>query len=144
MNIVATWLALIGTPERAKKLRARLDSLNPPKDLDPNFGQEPCQCPTTVLFGAETSRKLYTDKDYRPSLDAWDTGEVSKGDLRRYCLWIEKGLYAGPTFYPSASWQASLRSVSTANASRLASLRRTPEQRPWEYRDSPDRVKRLA
>ncbi len=141
MNNVKSWLQLIGTPERAKKLRARLDSLSSPKDLDPNFGPEPFQCPTTVLFGAETSRKLYTDSGYRPALDAWDTQEVSKGDLRRYCLWIERGEYTGPIFYPDASWQARLRSVSTANASRLALRRQTLEPRPWESRGSLARAK---
>lgn len=153
MNIVQQWLQLIGTPERAKKLRARLDSLSSPKELDPSFGPEPPQCPTTVLFGAETSRKLYTDPDYRPALDAWDTGEVSKGDLRRYCLWIERGMYktvdatlqwSGPIFDPDASWLARLRSLSIQNVSRLASRRQILEQRPWESRGFPDRVKRPA
>src|SRR6267142_4244604 len=141
MNNVKAWLALIGTPERAKKLRARLDGLSSPKELDPNFGLEPSQCPTTVLFGAETSRKLYTDSDYRPALDAWDTQEVSKGDLRRYCLWIERGLYSGPIFYQDALWQARLRSLSKQNACRLESLRRIPEQHPWESRVDRSRAK---
>lgn len=30
----------------------------------------------------------------RPALDAWDTGEVTPDDLRRWCLTIEKGDYA--------------------------------------------------
>jgi len=143
MNIVQSWLQLIGTPERAKKLRARLDSLKSP-ELDPAFGVEPPQCPTTVLFGAEASRRLYSDPEYRPALDAWDTEEVSKGDLRRYCLWIERGDYTGISFVPDVSWLARLRSLSTANAYRLASLKRTPEQHPWESRDFPDRAKRPA
>lgn len=143
MNTVAIWLKLIGNAERARKLRARLDSLESP-DLDPNFGLEPPQCPTTVLYGAETSRKLYSDPDYRPGLDAWDNGSVTKGDLRRYCLWIEKGSYLGPIFYPDASWQAHLRSESKQNAANLASLRQTRMQPAWESPASPDHVKRPA
>lgn len=143
MNLVALWLSLIGNPERAKKLRARLDGLKSP-EVDKAFGPEPPQCPTTVLFGAETSRRLYSDPRYRPALDAWDTGEVSKSDLRRYCLWIEKGQYDGPSFDPDASWLKHLQTASIANASRAALLRQTLEQRSWEYPEFPDRAKRLA
>lgn len=124
MNIVKAWLSLIGTPDRARKLRGRLDSLTSPS-LDKAFGPEPAQCPTTVLFGAEVSRKLYADPDFRSALDAWDTGEVSKSDLRRYCLCIEKSQYTGPIFYPDASWLSRLRALTTANASRAESLLRS-------------------
>lgn len=142
MNLVSLWLNLIGTPERARKLRARLDNLSSP-ELDPSFGPEPAQCPTTVLFGAEVSRKLYTDPDFRPALDAWDSGEVSKGDLRRYCLWIEKG-HTVPTFSPDAFWLERLHSASIENAYQAALLRRTPEQHPSESRGSTRRAKRPA
>lgn len=98
-NVIQTWLFLIGTPERARKLRARVDTLSSPP-YDENFGQEPPQCPTTVLFGAEISRKLYASPYYRPALDAWDTGEVSKSDLRRYCLHIERNGSKDSTFDP--------------------------------------------
>lgn len=97
MNIISTWLFLIGNPERARKLRLRVDGLISPP-LDEAFGPEPVQCPTTVLFGASTSRSLYTNPRYRPALDAWDTGMVSKSDIRRYCLAIEKGQYKGRVF----------------------------------------------
>src|SRR5258706_5035266 len=80
------------------------------------------QCPTTVLFGAETSRRLYSDPDYRPALDAWDTGEVSKADLRRYCQWVEKGSYDSVTFYPSASWLSNLRRMQVENTRRAESI----------------------
>lgn len=99
-NNIYKWLTLIGTPERARKLRARVDTLSSPP-LDENFGPEPAQCPTTVLFGAEVSRRLYADPYYRPALDAWDTGEVSKSDLRRYCLAVERECCIAPTFDPS-------------------------------------------
>lgn len=89
MNTVQTWLGLIGTPQRARKLRARVDTLASPV-LDEAFGPEPKQCPTTVLYGAALSQRLYADPKYRPALDAWDTGQVTPSDLRRWCLEIEK------------------------------------------------------
>jgi hypothetical protein len=114
MNVVATWLYLIGTPERARKLRARVDGLASPSPIDPLFGPEPPQCPTTVLFGAEVSRLCYINgAAFRAALDAWDTGAVSRADLRRWCLEIEKGKYTGPTFYPDAAWRDGLRILTT-------------------------------
>ena len=95
MNVISCWLYLIGTPERARKLRLRVDGLVSPP-FDESFGEEPPQCPTTVLFGAEISRQLYTDPLTRPALDAWDTGYVTKADIRRWCLEIERGRYHGP------------------------------------------------
>lgn len=91
-NYVAAWLFMIGTPERARKLRARLDGLKSPP-LDPMFGPEPKQCPLTVLYGAQGSRDAYADPKLRPALDAWDTGYVSVADLHRWCLEIERGNY---------------------------------------------------
>ena len=101
MNTIQQWLFLIGVPERARKLRLRVDGLVAPQ-VDEMFGPEPIQCPTTVLFGANTARLLYADPRYRPALDAWDTGAISKGDLRRFCLMIEKGKYTGPVFAPGS------------------------------------------
>lgn len=102
MNIVQTWLYLIGTPERARKLRARVDTLKAP-ELDEAFGPEAKQCPTTVLFGAETSRSLYADSKIRPALDAWDTEAVTADDIRRWCMYIEMGQYSGPISYYASS-----------------------------------------
>ena len=92
-NNVATWLWLIGNKNNAIRLRARLTSLKSPP-LDQLFGPEPLQCPLTVLYGAEVSRQVYANGDLRPALDAWDTGEITPDDLRRWCLSIEKGEYA--------------------------------------------------
>lgn len=102
MNVIQTWLYLIGTPERARKLRARVDTLKAP-ELDETFGPEAKQCPTTVLFGAETSRSLYADPKIRPALDAWDTEAVTADDIRRWCLYIEQGQYNGPISYYASS-----------------------------------------
>lgn len=137
------WLKLIGDSERARKLRARVDGLVSPP-VDPNVGPEPAQCPTTVLFGAEVARKLYADPNYRSALDAWDTGEVSRSDLRRYCQWIEKGLYAGPIFYPDASWLSALRILTTRNALRMESRKRIPDPLAVEFPRWTDREQRLA
>jgi hypothetical protein len=99
MNPITIWLYLIGNAERARKLRMRVDGLVPPP-LDELYGPEPTQCPTTVIFGAAVSRSLYADPRYRNALDSWDQGLVSKQDIRRYCLAIEKNQYNGPTFSP--------------------------------------------
>lgn len=96
-NVVGTWLYLIGSAENARKLRARIDGLKPPP-LDPMFGVEPKQCPLTVIYGAEMSRRVYADPSLRPALDAWDIGAVTAADLRRWCLEIERGRYTGPAF----------------------------------------------
>lgn len=97
MNPIATWLYLIGTPERALKLRARVERLVPPP-LDAFFGPEPPQCPTTVLFGLTISQRLYADPATRPALDAWDMGSITAADIRRLCLSIERGEYSGAVY----------------------------------------------
>ena len=109
MNIIAAWLYMIGTPENARRLRARLEGLKAPP-LDPSFGPEPKQCPLTVIYGAEVSRRAYADAKLRPALDAWDNEYVTVADLRRWCLEIERGKYRGLVFKPvgtRAPWRAS-------------------------------------
>lgn len=98
VNYSSLWLELIGTATKAKKLRPRLATLKPPV-LDPEFGPEAAQCPTTVLFGYGESRKLYANPRYRPALDAWDNGMVSVEDLTTWCYWVERGNYTG-AIYP--------------------------------------------
>ena len=92
---------LIGTKERAVKLRARIESLKPPP-LDPLFGPEPRQCPLTVLYGGEVSRRAYLDPALQPALDAWDTQYIGDVELKRLCTYIELGQYNGPVFDPVA------------------------------------------
>lgn len=96
-NHIAVWLYLIGTPERARRLRARLDNLKYPP-LDPLFGVEPLQCPLTILFGAEASKAAYADNALRPALDLWDMEYITPSDMRRWCLEVEQGRYKGPVF----------------------------------------------
>jgi len=112
MNIIQTWLYLIRTPERARKLRSRIGGLKPPP-LDALFGPEPAQCPLTVLDGAEASRRAYANPQFRPALDAWDTGYVTPADLRRWCVEIERG---------AVSWPID----QVARATPLATIARTP------------------
>jgi len=101
MNVIQTWLYLIGTKERAVKLRDRVD------DLTASRENEARQCPTTVLFGLAISRKLYTDPKIRPALDAWDTEEVSAQNIKRWCTEVERGLYRGPIYDPVFSSRSS-------------------------------------
>lgn len=88
-NHVKVWMEMIATPTNAKKLRMRVDTLEPPV-LDPEFGPEPRQCPLTILYGIQASRRAYADPELRPALDMWDTGEISADDLRKWCGAIEK------------------------------------------------------
>jgi hypothetical protein len=143
MNIIATWLYLVGTNERARKLRARIDTLEPPP-LDKTFGPEPPQCPTTVLFGAAVSRALYVDKRTRPALDAWDNGYVTRADLRRWCLEIEKGKYTGPIYEPPASMRPAWQTSQTGSVSHSASRQRTPGRPTSESRGSTSHAPPLA
>jgi hypothetical protein len=117
MNIVNAWLYLIGTPQRARRLIAGLDSLTgrlhkkcggliakgrcakcKAKDL---FNQKnwtlasPPPCPTSVLFSRDRQGRIYGDGELRPALDAWDQGFVTKADIRRYCQHIISGGYDG-------------------------------------------------
>lgn len=101
MNIIATWLYLVGTAANARKLRARLETLKPPP-FDPLFGPEARQCPLTVLYGADISRRAYANAALRAALDAWDSGYITTADLRRWCLEIERGRYTGKVFKPAA------------------------------------------
>lgn len=93
-NVVKPWLFLIGTPERAKSLRKKLDYIAPKAD------GSPMTCPTELLFGAATSASIYAHPKFRPALDAWDTGELGVDDVRRFCVGVERGWYRGAAFTP--------------------------------------------
>lgn len=86
---------------------------------------------------------LYSDPDYRPALDAWDTGAVSKGDIYRWCVAIERGMpVAAVTFEPTDAWRALLQQMTIANVSRLALQRRTQNRPTSGFRGSSDRLSR--
>lgn len=134
MNIVAAWLFMVGTPQNARKLRQRLDGLKPPP-LDQMFGPEPRQCPLTVLYGAEVSRRCYLNAKLRPALDAWDSGYVTTDDLRRWCLEIERGRYTGPRLKTISAHGVLLQAVPISQASpsatdRLRTLPPSPATSP--------------
>lgn len=89
VNIVQTWLDLIGTAENATRLKLRLEKGLRKPDLDPLFGPEPLPCPLSLLYGSRFSRSAYADPNLRPALDAWDTGEITPSDMRKWCLALE-------------------------------------------------------
>lgn len=100
MNSISAWLYIIGTRERAKKLLKVLDRLpgeTVAKDefLGTQITYAP-MCPTQILFGAKEAGKIYADPELRPALDAWDSGELSRHDIRRFAQWVERGKYTGP------------------------------------------------
>lgn len=64
-NIVVLWLEIIGSPDRAQKLLTETWT----------------SCPSVLLEGQEGSYRLYANPRYRPALDAWDTGMVTRRDI---------------------------------------------------------------
>ena len=69
LNVVALWLEIIGTPERAARLLASYETAPWPG------------CPSVLLDGQAGSDSLYANPRYRPALDAWDTGYVTRRDV---------------------------------------------------------------
>ena len=89
MNPIAGWLVLIGTAANARKLRMLIEKL--PAAVVDGDGRivEPAMCPTIPRFGMRESARLYADPTFRPALDAWDTGLITKQDIVRLCHVIE-------------------------------------------------------
>ena len=80
MNVVQLWLDIIGTAERAQRLLS-----------------EPwASCPSVLLEGQEGSYRLYANPKYRPALDAWDTGMVTRRDILCWAEHIVKAAGASP------------------------------------------------
>lgn len=88
MNPVAGWLYLIGTPQRARKLRLLIDRA---QDAVLANGKivEPALCPTRILFGEHESHRIYANEQLRPALDAWDTGSISKTEIVELCYLVD-------------------------------------------------------
>lgn len=57
------------------------------------------------MYDARTSQWAYSKALYRDALDAWDMEYLTSDDLRRFCLYIEKGKYNGTTLEPTTSTQ---------------------------------------
>jgi hypothetical protein len=109
-NAISAWLFIIGTPERASKLRKLIDRMDKARYVPcakavedvsycfelPTELRQPAMCPTQLLFGAKEAGRVYADPDLRPALDAWDTGELEAADIKRLCAMVEKGEYKGP------------------------------------------------
>lgn len=85
MNVVALWLELIGTQERARMLQAEYSRPTPWQG-----------CPSVVLFGQEGSYAVYAQPRYRAALDAWDTGHVTRRDVLCWAAHVASGQYVGP------------------------------------------------
>jgi hypothetical protein len=95
-NLVSLWLELIGTAERAERL------LGSPAASG---------CPSALLFGTEHSHKLYADPRYRPALDAWDTGRVTRRDMLAWAEYIKAGSYAGPVYLTPSEIESALAAL---------------------------------
>lgn len=74
------------------------------------------------------SQMLYACGLTRPALDAWDSGQITSDDLRRFCLLIERG-------QSHADGQEALLAIARSY---------TRTQRIWESLKSNDREQRLA
>lgn len=100
MNSISAWLYIIGTRERAKKLLKVLDRLPGETHAKDDFlGVDVVyapMCPTQILFGAKEAGKIYADPQLRQALDDWDSGALSRADIRRFAQWVERGKYSGP------------------------------------------------
>lgn len=107
MNVVETWLYLIGTPQRAKTLLDNLWKLDGQKHrgcggLVKRRVCQICQHPLARIAIREEDPKpdpvsilypwlselIYADESLRPALDAWDTGAITKQDVKRFAEWI--------------------------------------------------------
>lgn len=69
-NVVALWLELIDSPDRALRLLAAYNG--------PTAWRG---CPSAALYSQEESYRLYANPRFRPALDAWDTGLVTRRDI---------------------------------------------------------------
>jgi hypothetical protein len=78
-NIVAAWLEMIGTQERAKRLLG-------------NWTGDPA----VVVLGQASADRAYAYAPYRAALDAWDVGRVDRRDLVIWAKHIISGKYKGP------------------------------------------------
>jgi hypothetical protein len=85
-NVVQAWLELIGTPQRANVLLGAANSPWP-------------ECPSQVLLGERVSQTAYANPRYRPALDAWDTGLVTRRDVLGWAKYVASGAYKGPYFF---------------------------------------------
>lgn len=100
MNPIQGWIALVKTPANARKLLKMFDRLPQAKFSDITvYGVDglpttimrqrvPAMCPTQLLYGAKESEKLYLNEKFRPALDAWDTGVITKEYLTKLCFGI--------------------------------------------------------
>ena len=117
MNIHATWLYLIGTPQRAKRLLDNDEVLRGRvhKACGGTVAGRRCMrckkkglldveirtmsvppCPTRLLFDKTTQGRLYPR--HTKALDAWDQGFITRADVIRYARLILNGGYHGPCY----------------------------------------------
>ena len=119
VNIIASWLFLIGTVERAKRLLGNIDVLDgmqhkgcsgvvsegrcrrcKAKGLTDTDWYEtlPRPCPTRLMFDRQNQGWIYADASLRPALDAWDQGTVTRNDIWNYAAFIAGGKYDGKAY----------------------------------------------
>lgn len=80
-NVIAKWLEIIGTQERAQRL------------LQPWSGD-----PAEVLLGERQAQLAYAYAPYRAALDSWDTGHTTRKDLVLWAKHVVSGQYKGSYF----------------------------------------------
>lgn len=72
MNPYSSWIKFIGTKERAKKILARIDVWH--------------ESPEKIL--GDDLDSFYHIEPVREMLDAWDTGAITKVELKSYARLI--------------------------------------------------------
>jgi len=143
MNIVSTWLFLIGTPERARKLLGNIDVLDgrQHKGCGGVVSEGRCRrcktrqlvaadyyetlprpCPARLMFDKQNQGWIYADPSLRPALDAWDEEVVSRNDIWNYAAFIARGEYDGQVYSSEAAGEKAAKAKQDAKV-RLLQLR---------------------
>jgi hypothetical protein len=120
VQVVRSWMYLIGTAPRAKHLLNELWRLDGHKHRGCGGAvkrrvcercqrplariairiDDPLPGPEAVMFNEYVVEKMYADPFFRPALDAWDQQLITKQDIKRFAEAVERGEYRGEAFNP--------------------------------------------